>query len=45
MDVGDFVAFDDMPVDPFGLSWSGKDFIVVGVSRSLGKLKCEFREV
>jgi len=45
IDVGDFVAFSDMPVDPFGLSWSGKDFIVTGVTRQIGKLKCEFREV
>ena len=45
IDVGDFVAFSDMPVDPFGLDWSGKDFIVTNVSRQLGKLKCEFREV
>jgi hypothetical protein len=37
IDVGDFVAFTDMPVDPFGLSWSGKDFIVTSVTRQLDK--------
>ncbi len=46
IDVGDFVAFDTMPVNPFSNSdWSGKDFIVTSVSRQVGKLKCEFREV
>ena len=45
IDVGDFVAFNTMPVNPFGESWSGKDFIVTKVSREIGKLKCEFREV
>tara|TARA_R110002012_G_scaffold129182_1_gene281552 strand:- start:212 stop:2428 length:2217 start_codon:yes stop_codon:yes gene_type:complete len=45
IDVGDFVAFNTMPVDPFGASWSGKDFIVTSVSRKVDKLKCEFREI
>ena len=45
IDVGDFVAFNTMPVDPFGASWSGKDFIVTSVQRQIGKLKCQFREV
>jgi len=45
IDVGDFVEFGTMPVDPFGESWSGKDFIVTSVSRQFGKLQCEFREV
>ena len=45
LETGDIVKFEDMPVDPFGLDWSGKDFIVTNVSRQLGKLKCEFREV
>ena len=45
IDVGDFVEFGTMPVDPFGEAWSGKDFIVTGVSRQFGKLQCEFREV
>ena len=45
IDVGDFVAFNTMPVDPFGASWSGKDFIVTSVTRQIDKLKCEFREI
>ena len=45
IDVGDFVAFNTMPVDPFGASWSGKDFIVTNISRKIDKLKCEFREI
>jgi hypothetical protein len=45
IDVGDFVAFNTMPIDPFGGSWSGKDFIVTKVTRQIGKLKCQFREV
>lgn len=45
IDVGDFVAFNTMPVDPFGASWSGKNFIVTSVTRQIDKLKCEFREV
>ena len=28
-----------------GNTWSGKDFIVTSVSRQVGKLKCEFREI
>lgn len=45
IDVGDFVAFNTMPIDPFGASWSGKNFIVTSVQRQIGKLKCQFREV
>ena len=43
--VGDFVAFNTMPIKPFGEDWSGKDFIVIEVQRTLGKLSCKFREV
>ena len=45
IDVGDFVAFNTMPIKPFGENWSGKDFIVIEVQRTLGKLSCKFREV
>jgi hypothetical protein len=45
IDVGDFVAFNTMPVNPFGASWSGKDFMVTKVTRQIDKLKCEFREI
>ena len=45
IDVGDFIAFSDMTIDPFGGSWSGKDFIVVSVSRKRGELKIKVREV
>ena len=45
IDVGDFVAFDTMPINPFGEDWDDKDFIVTEVQRTLGKLSCKFREV
>tara|TARA_R100000664_G_scaffold13288_1_gene21275 strand:+ start:10354 stop:12570 length:2217 start_codon:yes stop_codon:yes gene_type:complete len=45
IDVGDFVNFNTMPVDPFGESWSGKNFIVISVTRQVDKLKCKFREI
>jgi hypothetical protein len=45
IDVGDFVAFDSMPIDAFDQSWSGKNFMVISVTRQIGKLKCKFREI
>jgi hypothetical protein len=45
IDVGDFVEFGTMPVNPFGGSWSGKKYITTNVQRQFGKLKCIFREV
>ena len=45
IDVGDFVAFTDMPYEPFGTTWSGKNFIVTDVTRQVSKLKVKFREV
>lgn len=45
IDVGDFLAFDDIGVDPFGGSWSSRDFIVTSVTRTRGLLKIKAREV
>jgi hypothetical protein len=45
IDVGDFLSFSNMTIEPFGGSWSGKDFIVVSVSRKRGQLKIKAREV
>ena len=45
IDVGDFVSFNTMPLDAFDQSWSGKNFMVVSVTRQIGKLKCKFREI
>ena len=45
IDVGDFVEFNTMPIDPFGANWSGKDFIVTSVSRKIDNLKIECREI
>ena len=44
-DVGDFIAFNNIGVDPFGGSWSGKNFIVVSVNRKRGSLKIKVREI
>jgi len=44
IDVGDFLAFDNIGVDPFGGSWSSRDFIVVSVTRKRGQLKIKVRE-
>ena len=45
IDVGDFVAFDDIGVNPFGGTWSSRDFIVISVSRKRGQLKIKAKEV
>lgn len=45
IDVGDFLAFSNMTIEPFGGNWSGKNFIVVSVSRKRGQLKIKAREV
>ena len=45
VEVGDIIDFEDMPVDPGGGSWSGKNFIIIKTSRSPGKLKITAREV
>ena len=45
IDVGDFLAFDDIGVDPFGGSWSSRDFIVISLSRKRGELKIKAREI
>jgi|9_EtaG_2_1085328.scaffolds.fasta_scaffold00326_22 hypothetical protein len=45
IDVGDFLTFSNMTIEPFGGSWSGKNFIVVSVSRKRGQLKIKAREV
>jgi len=45
MDVGDFIVFDNMSVEPFGGSWSGKNFIVISITRKRGQLNIKAREV
>jgi hypothetical protein len=47
MEVGDICAFDhtDMIVEPFGESFNGKKFMVVGLTRNPGKLKVSLREI
>jgi hypothetical protein len=45
MEPGDFLAFTNMMVDPFGESWSGKKFIVTSLNRSMGTLTFTAREV
>mgnify|MGYP003109560053 CR=1 FL=1 len=47
MEVGDICAFDhtDMIVEPFGESFNGKKFMVVGIIRNPGNLKVSLREI
>ncbi len=45
MEPGDFLEFTNMMVDPFGESWSGKQFIVTSLNRSMGMLNFTAREV
>ena len=45
MEPGDFLAFTNMMVDPFGESWSGKQYIVTSLNRSMGMLNFTAREV
>lgn len=45
VDVGDFIAFNNLGVEPFGGSWSGKNFIIVSVNRKRGSLKIKAREI
>ena len=45
IDVGDFVQFNDIGVDPFGGAWTNRDFIITGLQRSPGKIKIKAREV
>ena len=42
---GDFLAFSDMVVDPFGESWSGKQFIVTSLNRRPGMINFTAKEV
>ncbi len=46
MEVGDIVDFSSMhPTKAFGESWSGKNFMITGLTRSVGTLKFEAREI
>lgn len=46
MDVGDILNFSDMhPDKAFGQSWSGKNFMIISLTRSMGTLKFEAREI
>jgi len=45
MEPGDFLAFTDMMVDPFGESWSGKQYIVTSLNRGMGMLNFTAKEV
>jgi len=46
MEVGDIVDFSSMhPTKAFGESWSGKNFIITGLTRSVGTLKFDAREI
>ena len=45
IDVGDFVAFGDVGTNPFGSSFSGKDFIVTQINRKLGSIGVVVNEV
>ena len=46
MEVGDIANFSSMhPEKAFGQSWSGKNFMITGLTRSVGTLKFEGREI
>ena len=45
IDVGDFLQFDDLEIDPFGSTWTDKDFIVTDLQRTPGKITIQAREV
>lgn len=46
MEVGDIAEFSLMfPEKAFGQSWSGKNFIITSLNRSVGSLKFEAREI
>ena len=46
IDVGDLVKFTGtMPVDPLGAAWTNKVFMTISVQRTVGQIKCKFREV
>ena len=46
IEVGDIVDFSDMhPEKAFGQSWSGKNFMITSIGRTVGTLKFEGREI
>jgi len=46
IEVGDIVDFSNMyPTKAFGQSWSGKNFMITGLTRSIGTLKFEGRAI
>ncbi len=49
LEVGDIISFSDMyPDTPFGhnsANWSGLNFMITSLQRSVGKLKIESREL
>ena len=45
IDVGDFLTFSNMTIEPFGGNWSSKNFIVISITRKRGQLNIKAREV
>jgi len=44
LEVGDVIKFDDMVVEPFGSDWNNY-YMIVNITRSMGKIKITAREV
>ena len=48
METGDIIKFDDMPVNPFGHTWSqsgSQYYMITNLQRSIGSVKIKCREV
>lgn len=48
METGDIIKFDDMPVNPFGHTWSqsgSQYYMITNLQRGIGSVKIECREV
>ena len=48
METGDIIKFDDMPVNPFGHTWSqsgSQYYMITSLQRGIGSVKIECREV
>ena len=48
METGDVIKFDDMPVNPFGHTWSqsgSQYYMITSLQRSIGSVKIKCREV
>ena len=48
METGDIIKFNDMPVNPFGHTWSqygSQYYMITSLQRNIGSVKIQCREV